>query len=227
MSCPQCGHKIGIEDAKYCPNCGYDLSKIGKGEPTELKKMIDFALKDHQTKKVSADQTQNPEIETKPQSLTETKQALPETAEEITLPNGKKNVWKWGWGWYILFGIVFTFMKRRYGEYGDYQLLLQLFAIVISLSVYYVCRRKIFKSVQVLWQRSFYSGLIAFVVAIFVTAFTALLLPTQGDRLAGKFQEEAQILISHTQGFMQKDQRLWSQFIFHNQQQKRITRTTS
>jgi hypothetical protein len=35
MFCPDCGGKIPIESAKFCPNCGFDLSKLRQSEPAK------------------------------------------------------------------------------------------------------------------------------------------------------------------------------------------------
>ncbi|MBI4547893.1 MAG: zinc-ribbon domain-containing protein [Ignavibacteriae bacterium] len=46
MFCPHCGKSIRLQDQKFCDNCGFDLSKLAKGETSELKKLIDVALKE-------------------------------------------------------------------------------------------------------------------------------------------------------------------------------------
>ncbi len=46
MFCSHCGIKIELNDQKFCHSCGFELSKVGKNQPSELKKMIDFAVWD-------------------------------------------------------------------------------------------------------------------------------------------------------------------------------------
>lgn len=213
MFCPHCGHKIQVDDQKFCDNCGFDLSKVGKEQPTELKKMIDFALKDHQKKTSSPTEIQKLSKETQQPPPKEAEPVSSHPITEITPPIGKKDEWKWGWGWYILAGLVYTAMKKAYADYGTYDILLQLFAIVISLSAYYALRRKYLKRVQTLWRRSLYSGIVAFMVAALVTPFAALLVPTRDQRIAQQMIEAKQVLQSNLESFKAQDQELWSQFI--------------
>ncbi len=44
MFCPECGHKIELAAAKFCHNCGFDLSKLPKNQPSELYKLIDTSI---------------------------------------------------------------------------------------------------------------------------------------------------------------------------------------
>jgi hypothetical protein len=213
MYCPECGYKIAVEDAKFCHKCGYGLSKVSENKPIETNNVNNSAGKDHRAKNLSVDQTQKPQDETRPSAAGKTEQVPPDARKEIALPAGKKDKWKWGWGWYILLGIVYISIRKEYSKYGEYESFLQVFSIALSIFIYYLFRRRVLKGVKVLWQRSLYSGLIAFLVGAILIPAAAVFVPTQRVRLAHEILAEAKVLQSHTQEFVKNDRELWTSFV--------------
>ncbi len=256
MFCPHCGHKIQLDDQKFCDGCGFDLSKVETSKPTELKKMIDFALEDHSKpptppkstvasaarSQTSGDSLVKPARTSWWKNLNKSQIVILIIGGFFTLsmlvvwqtfsPAGIDGAaiifllimivlitllvaWKektWGWGWYILAGLTFKGMEKVYTTYGLYNSALRLLTVVAAIFVYFVLRNKYLKRVKILWRRSLYSGIIAFVVAAFFTPIVAYFVPTQDQRIAQKMKEANQVL-DDLKSFHEQDLQLWSKFI--------------
>ena len=120
-------------------------------------------------------------------------QIISEPIKTAEAPNDavKPRFWKkLGWGWYVLLGITYVGTQKNFAKYGVYNGLIVLVAVVIALTVYFLVRSKYLKKVAPLWKCSLYSGIIAFIVAGFITAFLANFIPTQDHRVAQIIQTE-------------------------------------
>ncbi len=125
-------------------------------------------------------------------------------------------VWKvkdWGWGWEILLGLIYVGTQKTYTEYGVYNGLIEIVAVITALCVYVLFRSKYLKKVRMLWRRSLYSGLIAFAMAALITPIFARFIPTQDHRVAQIIQREGITLQANAREFSEQDNRIWSQFI--------------
>ena len=125
-------------------------------------------------------------------------------------------VWKekpWGWGWCILLGMTGSGVQSTYKEYGIYNNVLALWAVLVSLAIYFALRNNYFTKIQEKWKRSLYSGLIAFVMAAFLTPLFARLFPTLDHRIAEVILEENSAFSATANPLKEKSERLWKMYI--------------
>lgn len=243
MFCPNCGHQIEGASAKFCHNCGFDLSQITNKQPSDLRKLTESSF--HQTPKDSktidsstpkhaeSPKSSEPVYSTPvrpnpswPEGTDSSAKSIPHI-RETSYDN--ESWWsrfngKWGWGWAILGWLYInpTATKNLTRVMDDDSVrILQLFGVVVSLSLYFLFRQKILLRVQKRWLRSFLSGIIAFTLTFLANTAVSEFLPLHGsgtqssqpqplDRnVSNILDTELSQLKSYLTTFAKKDKALW------------------
>ncbi len=230
MFCPQCGIKVELNDQKFCHSCGFELSKVGKSQPTELKKMIDFALKDHPRKPIAKSDGDSLNVNEPPkqvhiESKKEAQQsnnlqiadsAVPPSTRSwrsLYSPLSSAKKWKWGTGWIIIVYLFFSSQESKtFESFGTAGLLVQLIGCILSLVLYFYLRQRVFLRIEKTWLRSLFAGLITYAFVWLVALLSVLFLKSNDEKLSEFIETEVQNLNLYLQDFTKKDQELWAQY---------------
>ncbi|MBI4547891.1 MAG: hypothetical protein HY707_07925 [Ignavibacteriae bacterium] len=199
---------IELTDQKFCNNCGFDLSKVSKSKPTELKKMIDFALKGHSSKTPESIEPK-PTPKEKPNQVNQSQSRMQDEAEKQQQPSdsstspsahkwrslnsqlGEQKWWKWGIGWAILGYMFFSPQASKgYESLGTVGLALQLFGALTALALYFSFRQRILlHTIQTVWIRSLISGLISFAIVWVILFLIGKFVITSPSNLSSQTQD--------------------------------------
>jgi len=219
-----------LNEQKFCHNCGFDLSNVGNAEPTELKKMIDFALKAHppeasppvvtpkaknesvtQHGETAKKKTDRPTSESPPDKNANLASSHKWRSDDypagehrwrsINSTLAPEKYRKWGWGWFIPF-LLFLSIGIEMKHYRMYGILLPLTLITLVLLVYFLFRNKLLKQIQKQWIRSALSGVATYIVGLIIIYFVSSIAPSSTDQnLANTYEGDKSPDSDFTDGF--------------------------
>jgi len=129
----------------------------------------------------------------------------------------ENNFRKWGWGWFILAGIISSTILRAYPGSEVKHSITYLLGVSFAIIIYFYFRNRVFRNYHKYTLRSFYSGLISYVLTIFfvgvVYSFSSALSTDILTTVAKKVEYETKGISTTISEFQEKDTQLWSRFV--------------
>jgi len=124
---------------------------------------------------------------------------------------------KWGWGWIVLAGLLNIGLTKSYPSNSTSSSIIYLSGIIFSILAYFYFRNKIFKNYNKYILRSFYSGLISYILSIafiaVVASFVNIMTTDILISISQKIKYETDEISSTISNFQKEDALLWDFFV--------------